>query len=150
MLRLKTQIGYTRFWDKYCRYLNLPQKNCAVCFQYALENRRKKVTWYKANIMKFTDGLFLQVARQVAQEFVGKIIFEAIVDNMTMQLVQNRIIMMFWCCLIFMEILFLIFVQDWFGGLGLLRANIGNQMAVFEAVRFCSKYKGRIKPILRR
>ena len=60
-------------------------------FEYALKNNRKKITCvHKANIMKFTDGLFLQVARQVASEFSGKIIFEeAIVDNMCMQLVSK-------------------------------------------------------------
>ncbi|MDD5097911.1 MAG: isocitrate/isopropylmalate family dehydrogenase, partial [Candidatus Omnitrophica bacterium] len=46
-------------------------------FEYALKNNRKKVTCvHKANIMKFTDGLFLKVARQVAQDFQGKIVFE--------------------------------------------------------------------------
>lgn len=60
-------------------------------FEYALENGRKKVTAvHKANIMKYTDGLFLEVAREVAKAYEGRIAFEdRIVDNMCMQLVQK-------------------------------------------------------------
>ncbi len=60
-------------------------------FEYAIKNNRKKVTAvHKANIMKFTDGLFLEVARSVAKEYEGKVAFEdRIVDNMCMQLVQK-------------------------------------------------------------
>ena len=118
-------------------------------FQYALENKRKKVTCvHKANIMKFTDGLFLQVARQVASEFTGKIIFEeAIVDNMTMQLVQkphNYDVLV-------LPNLYGDIISDLcaglVGGLGVAPgANIGTQMAVFEAVHGSApKYKGKNK-----
>ena len=60
-------------------------------FEYALKNNRKKVTAvHKANIMKFTDGLFLEVAREVAKAYEGRVAFEdRIVDNMCMQLVQK-------------------------------------------------------------
>src|SRR3989338_2215370 len=60
-------------------------------FEYALEFKRKKITCVtKANIMKFTDGLFLKTAREVAKRYAGKIIFEeTLVDNMSMQLVQK-------------------------------------------------------------
>ena len=60
-------------------------------FDYALKHNRKKVTIvHKANIMKFTDGLFLRAGREVAQEYSGRVNFEeAIVDNMSMQLVKN-------------------------------------------------------------
>ena len=60
-------------------------------FEYAIANNRKKVTAvHKANIMKYTDGLFLETARNVAKEYEGKIAFEdRIVDNMCMQLVQK-------------------------------------------------------------
>ena len=60
-------------------------------FEYALKNNRKKVTAvHKANIMKFTDGLFLEVAREVAKAYDGRVAFEdRIVDNMCMQLVQK-------------------------------------------------------------
>ena len=118
-------------------------------FQYALENKRKKVTCvHKANIMKFTDGLFLQVARQVAAEFSGRIIFEeAIVDNMAMQLVQkphNYDVLV-------LPNLYGDIISDLcaglIGGLGVAPgANIGAQMAVFEAVHGSApKYKGKNK-----
>ena len=118
-------------------------------FQYALENKRKKVTCvHKANIMKFTDGLFLQVARQVAGEFAGRIIFEeAIVDNMAMQLVQkphNYDVLV-------LPNLYGDIISDLcaglIGGLGVAPgANIGKQIAVFEAVHGSApKYKGKNK-----
>lgn len=60
-------------------------------FEYALKNGRKKVTAvHKANIMKYTDGLFLDTARAVARRYDGRVAFEdRIVDNMCMQLVQK-------------------------------------------------------------
>jgi isocitrate dehydrogenase (NAD+) len=60
-------------------------------FDYAVKNGRKKVTAVaKANIMKFTDGLFYRVAREIAKEFEGKIAYEEVlVDAMCMQLVQR-------------------------------------------------------------
>jgi len=118
-------------------------------FEYALKNKRKKVTCvHKANIMKFTDGLFLQVARQVASEFSGKIAFEeAIVDNMAMQLVQkphNYDVLV-------LPNLYGDILSDLcaglVGGLGVAPgANIGAEMAVFEAVHGSApKYKGKNK-----
>jgi isocitrate dehydrogenase (NAD+) len=57
-------------------------------FDYARDNGRKKVTAvHKANIMKFADGLFLRVAREVANEYPGIEFEDRIVDNMCMQLV---------------------------------------------------------------
>ncbi|TBR15214.1 isocitrate/isopropylmalate dehydrogenase family protein, partial [bacterium] len=52
-------------------------------FEYAVKFNRKKVTAvHKANIMKFTDGLFLKIAREVAKDYENKVAFEeAIVDN---------------------------------------------------------------------
>ncbi|MCA1709647.1 MAG: isocitrate/isopropylmalate dehydrogenase family protein, partial [Actinobacteria bacterium] len=61
-------------------------------FDYAVKNGRKKVTAvHKANIMKFSDGLFLQTAREVAEEYAdsGVEFEDRIVDNMCMQLVQK-------------------------------------------------------------
>ncbi len=59
-------------------------------FRYAKENGRHKVTAvHKANIMKFTDGLFLEVARRTAKEFPDLEFEDRIVDNMCMQLVQT-------------------------------------------------------------
>ncbi len=60
-------------------------------FDYALANKRRKVTAVaKANIMKFTDGLFFQTAREVAQEYAGRVEYEEVlVDALCMQLVQR-------------------------------------------------------------
>src|SRR5919201_958771 len=59
-------------------------------FDYARRNGRRKVTAVpKANIMKFTDGLYLRVAREVAEENSDVEFDDRIVDNMCMQLVQR-------------------------------------------------------------
>ncbi len=59
-------------------------------FDYAIKNGRKKVTAvHKANIMKCTDGMFLDIARQVAKEHTSIEFEEMIVDAMCMRLVQN-------------------------------------------------------------
>ncbi|MDP8909835.1 MAG: isocitrate/isopropylmalate family dehydrogenase, partial [Chloroflexota bacterium] len=59
-------------------------------FQYAEQNGRKKVTAvHKANIMKFTDGLFLRVAQEVAATHPEIEFNDRIVDNMCMQLMQK-------------------------------------------------------------
>jgi isocitrate dehydrogenase (NAD+) len=61
-------------------------------FDYAVQNNRKKVTAVaKANIMKFTDGLFFRIAREVAKEYEGEIGYEEVlVDAMCMQLYSGR------------------------------------------------------------
>lgn len=115
-------------------------------FDYALNNSRKKVTVvHKANIMKFTDGLFLKTAREVAKEYAGKIIFEeAIVDNMSMQLVQKP----HDYDVLVLPNLYGDVISDLcaglVGGLGIAPgANIGDGIAVFEAVHGSApKYKG--------
>ncbi|MDD2702606.1 MAG: isocitrate/isopropylmalate dehydrogenase family protein [Candidatus Omnitrophica bacterium] len=118
-------------------------------FEYALKFNRKKVTAvHKANIMKFTDGLFLKTAREVAEEYKDKVIFEeAIVDNMAMQLVQkpqNFDVLV-------LPNLYGDILSDLcaglIGGLGIAPgANIGNDMAVFEPVHGAApKYKGMNK-----
>ena len=115
-------------------------------FEYALKFGRRKVTVVtKANIMKFTDGLFLKAAREVAPEYIGKIVFEeAIVDNMAMQLVQkpkNFDVLV-------LPNLYGDIISDLcaglVGGLGVAPgANFGENMAVFEAVHGSApKYKG--------
>lgn len=115
-------------------------------FEYAIKFNRKKVTVvHKANIMKFTDGLFLKTAREVAKTYAGKIVFEeAIVDNMAMQLVQkpqNYDVLV-------LPNLYGDIISDLcaglVGGLGVAPgANIGYDMAVFEAVHGAApKYKG--------
>lgn len=115
-------------------------------FEYALKFKRKKVTLvHKANIMKFTDGLFLKTGREVAKDYAGRVIFEeAIVDNMCMQLVQkphNYDILV-------LPNLYGDIISDLcaglVGGLGIAPgANIGDKAAVFEAVHGSApKYKG--------
>ncbi len=118
-------------------------------FEYSLKNKRKKVTCvHKANIMKFTDGLFLRVAREVAQEYAGRIIFEeAIVDNMSMQLVVKP----HKYDVLLLPNLYGDILSDLcaglVGGLGVAPgANIGTDCAVFEAVHGSApKYKGQNK-----
>ena len=115
-------------------------------FEYAVEHRRKKVTVvHKANIMKFTDGLFLKTAREVAAKYAGKIDFqEAIVDNLSMQLVkvpQNFDVLV-------LPNLYGDIISDLcaglIGGLGVAPgANIGDEIAVFEPVHGAApKYTG--------
>jgi len=59
-------------------------------FEYVREEKRKKLTVvHKANIMKMTDGLFLDTARKVSEEYPDVEFEERIVDNMCMQLVQK-------------------------------------------------------------
>lgn len=59
-------------------------------FDFAREHQRKKVTAvHKANIMKYSDGLFLEVARHVAQDYPDIVFEDRIVDNMAMQLTMR-------------------------------------------------------------
>ncbi len=118
-------------------------------FEYAVKHSRKKVTAvHKANIMKFTDGIFLNTAREVAKEYVDKIQFEeAIVDNMAMQLVQKP---ENFDCLVLPN-LYGDIISDLcaglIGGLGIAPgANIGEGMALFEPVHGAApKYAGKNK-----
>ncbi len=104
-------------------------------FDYAILNGRKKVTAvHKANIMKFSDGLFLEVARQVAQDYPDIEFEDRIVDNMCMQLVQKPELY----DVIVLPNLYGDIVSDLcaglIGGLGVAPgANIGDDVAVFEA-----------------
>ena len=64
------------------------EKICRYAFEYAKNNGRKKVTAiHKANIMKYTDGLFLEAFRDIAKDYPEIEMQEVIVDNMCMQLV---------------------------------------------------------------
>ncbi len=116
-------------------------------FEYARDNGRKKVTAvHKANIMKYTDGLFLAVARRVAEEFAdsGIEFEERIVDNMCMQLVQKPELY----DVLVLPNLYGDIVSDLaaglVGGLGVAPGlNIGPNGAVFEATHGSApKYKG--------
>ncbi len=115
-------------------------------FEYALANGRAKVTAvHKANIMKLTDGLFLESCRDVARDYEGRIEFEdRIVDNMCMQLVQKPGIY----DVLLLPNLYGDIVSDLaaglVGGLGVAPgANIGTDAAVFEPVHGSApKYAG--------
>lgn len=107
-----------------------------AAFEYAKKNGREKVTVVtKANIMKFTDGLFLDVARGVAKNYPSIELEEILVDNMAMQLVLRPEKF----GVILTENLYGDILSDLcaglVGGLGMVPgANIGDDMAVFEAV----------------
>jgi len=115
-------------------------------FDYALKNKRKKITAaHKANIMKFSDGLFLAVARKIAREYAGKIEFsDCLVDNLSMQLVKNPQDF----DLLVLPNLYGDIISDLcaglIGGLGIAPgANIGKGIACFEAVHGSApKYAG--------
>ena len=106
-------------------------------FEYAVKNGRRKVTAvHKANILKMTSGLFLEVAREIAKEYEGRVEFaDMIVDNCAMQLVmrpeQFDVIV---TTNLFGDILS-DEISGLVGGLGLAPgANIGASAAIFEAV----------------
>ncbi len=115
-------------------------------FEYAVANGRHKVTAvHKANIMKLSDGLFLESCRTIAAQYEGKIAFEdRIVDNMCMQLVQKPELY----DVLVLPNLYGDIVSDLcaglVGGLGVAPgANIGIDAAVFEAVHGSApKYAG--------
>ena len=116
-------------------------------FEYAVRNGRKVVTAvHKANIMKLTDGLFLESCRRVATEYEGRIGFQdRIVDNMCMQLVQKPEAY----DVLVAPNLYGDIISDLaaglVGGLGMAPgANIGDEAAVFEAVHGSApKYAGQ-------
>jgi isocitrate dehydrogenase (NAD+) len=113
-------------------------------FEYARKNDRKKVTSvHKANIMKFSDGLFLEVSREVAKDYPDIEFEDRIIDNMCMQLVQKPEIY----DVLVLRNLYGDIVSDLaaglIGGLGLAPgANIGRDAAVFEPTHGSApKYK---------
>jgi len=119
-------------------------------FDYAIANGRRKVTAvHKANIMKYSDGLFLECARRVAEEYADSgIEFEdRIVDNMCMQLVQKPELY----DVLVLPNLYGDIVSDLcsglVGGLGVAPgANIGTDCAVFEPTHGSApKYAGQNK-----
>jgi isocitrate dehydrogenase (NAD+) len=118
-------------------------------FDYAIANGRRKVTAvHKANIMKLSDGLFLESCQTVAADYAGRIEFEdRIVDNMCMQLVQKPDLY----DVLVLPNLYGDIVSDLcaglVGGLGVAPgANIGEDGAVFEPVHGSApKYAGQNK-----
>ncbi len=115
---------------------NGSERICRYAFDYAKQHGRKKITVvHKANILKFTGGLFLEVARNVAEEFPEVEFDDKIIDNMAMQMVLNPnqfdVIL---TTNLFGDILSDL-ASGLVGGLGLAPgANIGFNKAIFEAV----------------
>ncbi len=117
-------------------------------FDYARRNHRRKVTAvHKANIMKHTDGLFLAVARQVAERNTDIEFEDRIVDNMCMQLVLRPKEYDVLCCPNLYGDIISDLGAGMIGGLGLAPgANIGTNGAVFEATHGSApKYAGQNK-----
>ncbi len=117
-------------------------------FEYARGNNRKRVTAVtKANIMKYTDGLFLHVAEDVAKEYPDVGFGTILVDNLAMQLVQNP----GQFDVLVLPNLFGDIISDLcaglIGGLGMAPgANIGEGVAVFEPTHGSApKYAGMNK-----
>ena len=117
-------------------------------FEYARKNKRKKVTAvHKANIMKFSDGLFFATATKVAKEYADIEFEERIVDNMCMQLVQKPELY----DVLVLPNLYGDIISDLgaglVGGLGVAPGeNVGPGGAVFEATHGSApKYKGQNK-----
>ena len=106
-------------------------------FEYAIAKGRKKVTLvHKANILKFTGGLFREVGQQLAKEFAGRVEYEErIVDAMAMQLViKPESFDVVVTTNLFGDILSDL-ISGLVGGLGLAPgANLGKNAAIFEAV----------------
>jgi isocitrate dehydrogenase (NAD+) len=106
-------------------------------FRYATKRRRQKITvFHKANIMKLSDGLFLNCARKIHEEEYPNIEYdEVIIDAGCMKLVQDPTKL----DVLLMENLYGDLVSDLcaglVGGLGVVPgSNIGDEYAVFEAV----------------
>jgi isocitrate dehydrogenase (NAD+) len=117
-------------------------------FEYARKNGRKRVTaTHKANIMKFSDGLYLSVAREVAKEYWDIEFQDALIDNLCMQLVRRPQEY----DIIVAPNLYGDIISDLcaglVGGLGLAPgANIGEGIALFEPTHGSApKYAGQNK-----
>ena len=114
-------------------------------FKWAIANGRKKVTAvHKANIMKYTDGLWLKVSQRIATEFPEIEFEDRIADNMAMQMVQKPELY----DVVVMPNLYGDLLSDLgaglVGGLGLAPgANMGDEIALFEATHGSApKYAG--------
>ena len=117
-------------------------------FDYARKNGRRKVTAvHKANIMKFTDGLYLRVAREVAEENADVEFEDRIVDNLSMQLVQRPEEYDVLVCPNLYGDIVSDLAAGLIGGLGLAPGgNFGTHAAVFEPTHGSApKYTGQNK-----
>ncbi|MHA1754352.1 MAG: isocitrate/isopropylmalate dehydrogenase family protein [Candidatus Odinarchaeia archaeon] len=114
-------------------------------YNYAVKNNRKKVTVvHKSNVLKFSDGIFLEEARKISKEYPDIEYDEKVVDNMCMQLVQKPELY----DVLVLPNLYGDIISDLtaglVGGLGITpAANIGSEYAMFEAVHGSApKYAG--------
>jgi len=124
------------------------KKIVRFAFEYARKMGRSKVTSvHKANIMKFSDGLWLEVSREIAKDYSDIEFEDRIVDNMCMQLIQKPELY----DVIVLPNLYGDILSDLcaglIGGLGVAPgANIGDNAAIFEATHGSApKYKGQNK-----
>ncbi len=124
------------------------EKIIRFAFEYARKNKRRKVTGvHKANIMKYTDGLFLEIFRKIAAEYPDIESEDRIVDNMCMQLVQKPELY----DVMVLPNLYGDIISDLaaglVGGLGVAPGgNIGEELALFEPTHGSApKYKGMNK-----
>lgn len=115
---------------------NASERICRFAFEYAVKNGRKEVCCVtKANIMKLSDGLFLECFRKISHDYPSILTREILVDNLCMQLVQNPERF----DVLVLPNLYGDIVSDLcaglIGGLGVAQgANIGENYAVFEPV----------------
>lgn len=145
IIRENTEGSYSgvghRIRDEFAENIRIITSFCSTriahfAFQFARKNDRTKITVvHKANILKETDGLFLDSVRSVAQKYPHIALEERIVDNMCMQLVQNP----HQYEIILAPNLYGDILSDLgaglIGGLGVVGgANYGEDIAVFEAV----------------
>jgi isocitrate dehydrogenase (NAD+) len=117
-------------------------------FDYARDNGRRKVTAvHKANVLKFSDGLFLQIAREIAEGYSDVEFEDRIIDNMCMQLVQKPDLYDVLVCPNLYGDIVSDLAAGLVGGLGVAPgANIGDGLAVFEPVHGSApKYAGQNK-----
>jgi isocitrate dehydrogenase (NAD+) len=119
-----------------------------AAFEYAARNARRKVTIvHKANILKLTDGLFLETARDAAKDYPAIQVEDRIVDTMAMQLVQRpEEYDVLLCPNLYGDILSDL-CAGLVGGLGLVPGmNLGREHAIFEAVHGSApQFKGQDK-----
>ncbi|HUY77119.1 MAG TPA: isocitrate/isopropylmalate dehydrogenase family protein [Ktedonobacterales bacterium] len=132
------------------KYISVPASRRLMhfAFDYARTNKRRKVTAvHKANIMRYSDGLFLQIAQEVSKEYPDIQFEDRIVDNMCMQLVQKPE----QYDVLALPNLYGDILSDLsaglIGGLGVAPgANVGETCAVFEPVHGSApKYAGQNK-----
>jgi isocitrate dehydrogenase (NAD+) len=113
------------------------ERICRYAFEYAEKNGRRKVTLaHKANILKYTQGLFLEEGRKIAEGYAGRVDYdERIIDATAMQLVLDP----YQFDVLVMENMFGDILSDQMaglvGGLGMAPGgNIGRDAAIFEPV----------------